>query len=149
MQIKHVLMTSDLSEESLHPFGGVLGLAREAGADVTLLAVVEDVKIAPHGAPFAPMLSDPNLGKEVEHAREVLEQQKSLFGEDQNIKVDVISAQNVAEGIVAYAETHNVDLIAISTHGRSGFRHLALGSVAEAVLRTSPIPVLSFRRIKK
>ena len=38
------------------------------------------------------------------------------------------------------------DLIAIGTHGRTGLKHLLLGSVAERVLRTSPVPVMTLRK---
>jgi nucleotide-binding universal stress UspA family protein len=39
----------------------------------------------------------------------------------------------------------NIDLIVISTHGRTGLAHMLIGSVAETVVRTSPCPVLTVR----
>jgi nucleotide-binding universal stress UspA family protein len=50
-----------------------------------------------------------------------------------------------AEEIVAAAKEEGVDLIAMSTHGRSGLGRLLFGSVAEAVLRHSEIPVFLMR----
>lgn len=50
-----------------------------------------------------------------------------------------------AEEIVAYAEETNVDLIAMATHGRTGLKRLMLGSVAERVLLSSPVPLLLVR----
>jgi nucleotide-binding universal stress UspA family protein len=47
--------------------------------------------------------------------------------------------------IVDYAETADVDLIVMGTHGRSGLGRLLLGSVAENVVRLSPVPVLTTR----
>jgi nucleotide-binding universal stress UspA family protein len=47
--------------------------------------------------------------------------------------------------IVRYARAHEIDLIAMGTHGRSGVKHLLLGSVAENVVRSSPCPVLTVR----
>jgi len=47
-----------------------------------------------------------------------------------------------AEEIVSYAEKNGVDLIIMSTHGRSGITRWALGSVADRVLRHSSTPVL-------
>ncbi len=47
--------------------------------------------------------------------------------------------------IVAEARRARVDLIAMSSHGRSGIREWAFGSVAERVLRTTNVPVLVFR----
>lgn len=50
-----------------------------------------------------------------------------------------------AHTIVALAEREGYDLIAMGTHGRSGFAHLLLGSVAEKVVRRSTRPVLTVR----
>lgn len=50
-----------------------------------------------------------------------------------------------AEEILAAAESMPADLIAISTHGYSGLRRLMMGSTAERVVRTAPMPVLSVR----
>ena len=49
------------------------------------------------------------------------------------------------ETIVSYADDHDVDLIAMGTHGRTGLSHTLLGSVAERVVRTSDVPVLTTR----
>ena len=47
--------------------------------------------------------------------------------------------------IVEVAEAEKVDLIVMATHGRTGFSHLFMGSVAERVVRTAPCPVLTIR----
>jgi len=47
--------------------------------------------------------------------------------------------------IVRYARTQNIDLIVLSTHGRTGLTHVIMGSVAESVVRTAPCPVLTVR----
>lgn len=53
-----------------------------------------------------------------------------------------------AEEIVRYAEIAEVDLIIMGTHGRTGFAHALMGSVAEQVVRTAPCPVLLVRAPK-
>ena len=45
--------------------------------------------------------------------------------------------------ILEYAQNNNIDLIIISTHGRSGISRWAFGSVADKVVRTSTVPVLT------
>lgn len=50
---------------------------------------------------------------------------------------------NPAEKILEYAKKNGVDLIIMSTHGRSGVVRWAMGSVADKVLRHSPVPVLT------
>ena len=52
---------------------------------------------------------------------------------------------NVVEELVDYLEEHEADLVVIATHGRSGVSRLFLGSVADRVLRASPVPVLMVR----
>lgn len=47
--------------------------------------------------------------------------------------------------IVRYARTHDIDVIVLATHGRSGLAHVLIGSVAESVVRTAPCPVLTVR----
>ncbi|AGN02731.1 universal stress protein UspA-like protein [Salinarchaeum sp. Harcht-Bsk1] len=51
------------------------------------------------------------------------------------------------EEIIAYAEDHDADLIAMGTNGRTGLsRFVAAGSTTERVVRASPVPVLTARR---
>jgi nucleotide-binding universal stress UspA family protein len=57
----------------------------------------------------------------------------------------MVSTGNAAEEIIRAAEETKVDLIAMSTHGRSGLRRLAFGSVTDKVLHHSKVPVLTVR----
>jgi nucleotide-binding universal stress UspA family protein len=50
-----------------------------------------------------------------------------------------------SEEIVAVADAEGVDLVAMATHGRTGFAHMLVGSVAERVLRHLTIPVMMLR----
>jgi nucleotide-binding universal stress UspA family protein len=54
----------------------------------------------------------------------------------------VVRTGKPAEEIIHYAKTNAVDLIIMSTHGRSGVSRLMLGSVAERIIRQSDIPIL-------
>jgi nucleotide-binding universal stress UspA family protein len=47
--------------------------------------------------------------------------------------------------IIRYAREHQIDLVTMGTHGRSGIKHLLMGSVAENVVRSAPCPVLTVR----
>ncbi len=63
-----------------------------------------------------------------------------------NIDVNIIvSSGNAAEEILKASEQVGADLIAMSTHGRSGWRRLAFGSITDKVLRGSRMPVLMVR----
>lgn len=61
---------------------------------------------------------------------------------DVSVLTDVYQGQP-AETIVEYADTYDVDLILMATHGRSGLRRYLLGSVTEKVVRTATTPVLT------
>ena len=52
----------------------------------------------------------------------------------------------VANSILQEVGSWPADLIVMGTHGRQGLSHLLMGSEAETVLRTSPVPVLLIRR---
>lgn len=66
-------------------------------------------------------------------------------GVDVKIK---IATGNAAEEIIKAADEMNANLIAMSTHGRSGISRWALGSVADRVVRVSSRPVLIIRAVK-
>lgn len=56
-----------------------------------------------------------------------------------------VQHRSVPEGILEYVRAQDIDLVVMGTRGRSGLRRLAMGSVAEAVLRRAPCPVLTVR----
>ena len=55
----------------------------------------------------------------------------------------VLVVGTAASAIVEYSRQNDVDLIVMNTHGRTGIRHMVLGSVAEKVVRTAACPVLT------
>ena len=57
----------------------------------------------------------------------------------------LVRSGDPAEGILGCAKAEGASLISMSTHGRSGVRRTLFGSVAEAVIRSSPLPVLIVR----
>lgn len=58
----------------------------------------------------------------------------------------VLLSAPIAEAIVSFARDFGTDLIVMSSHGRGGLGRLLQGSVAEAVARTAPCPVMIVRR---
>ncbi len=69
---------------------------------------------------------------------------ESLKSKGVTIKT-IVSTGNAADEILRAADQIKADLIAMSTHGRSGVRRLAFGSITDKVLRGSRIPVLMVR----
>lgn len=92
---------------------------------------------------------DDHVKKETEH----MNQQCSLYLNvvEQKLKQSGLSVTTQtalgrpAEQIIEYAEKNKVDVILMATHGRSGISRWAYGSVADKVLRSSPVPVMVIR----
>lgn len=147
--MKHILVTSDLSEASLRPLEAILQWPWSGDSRITLLHVVPELTVAPHGAPLAPPIVSPDLPAEMEEARKALAEQAKKLGGKLPIEAVVISSPNIPIAIDHYATQHDADIIAISTHGRTGWRHLIIGSVAEAVIRHSTVPVMTFPQGKE
>lgn len=61
-----------------------------------------------------------------------------------NYTINVFNDLTEEEGIIYFAESINADLIAMATHGRTGFAHVLAGSIAEDVVSHSRRPVLTF-----
>jgi nucleotide-binding universal stress UspA family protein len=76
-----------------------------------------------------------------EHAEAAVLQEVQREGFDERIHVTVRFGDPGHE-IVAYADEIEAGLIVVSSHGRTGIRHLLLGSVAERVVRLAHCPVL-------
>lgn len=62
-----------------------------------------------------------------------------------NYSVSIYNSQSIESGIIEFSNEINADLIAIETHGRTGFAHLINGSLAEDVVKHEPKPVLSIK----
>lgn len=75
----------------------------------------------------------------------------ALHAEAEPLEADGYTVQTVvhfgdpADAIIHYVAENPIDLIAMTTHGRSGLRRITAGSVATEVLHHSPVPVLLFR----
>ena len=61
-----------------------------------------------------------------------------------NFTINIFNDLSEEEGIIYFADSINADLIAMATHGRTGFAHVMAGSIAEEVVSHSKRPVLTF-----
>jgi nucleotide-binding universal stress UspA family protein len=79
----------------------------------------------------------------VREAQDELDEIARRLHEEHHITVnaDIVVSSRTAPSIIDYARAHDVDLIAMCTHGRGASR-LLVGSVADALLRGSGVPVL-------
>ncbi len=84
----------------------------------------------------------------VDAEREAEEAVERVVSEAERAGLDVTSTVKSGvphESIVEYATTADVDMIVMGTHGRTGLDHVVIGSIAERVVRTATIPVLTVR----
>jgi universal stress protein A len=142
MEFHHILAPTDFSEYSQQAIQYARELAQKFGATLMLLHVVELPPYPIEGLPPSHLAGT---------LLEDLEQQATsdlaqVLAKEAEVKV----VRRVVMGIpyrkiVEIAEAEKVDLIIMATHGRTGFSHLFMGSVAERVVRTAPCPVLTIR----
>ncbi|HUO65051.1 MAG TPA: universal stress protein [Terriglobales bacterium] len=123
MKMKEILVPTDFSAVSEAAVKVATAMARETGARLHLVHVV-------------PPATDPSLGSEQ------LTRFGRLFGQGLVVEIALLSGRAARE-IAKYARDKSIDLIVISTHGRTGVSRALLGSVAEAVVRLSPCFVLT------
>lgn len=120
-------------------------LARAEGHRIDLFHVVIGVLPSPNLAhPSAQELFTQVNRKEADAARRRLERLMSDLVPEAHQGESLLGDGPPAEAICKQAEA-GYDLAVVSTHGRTGLQHILLGSVAERVVRYSPIPVLVVR----
>ena len=136
-----IVLTTDLSEESLRAFAPARELADRLDLDVTLLAVLEDLPIEPAPGGLVGVVPDRS---ELRAAWEARLKELSLGLGERCRSVEVVDAADVPAAICEFAQGHSADYIAMATHGRSGLRRLLLGSVAEVVVRHATVPVVLY-----
>ena len=145
MIFRKILVPIDFSETAETALHYAKELARQAGAELILLHVLEDPMLL---AAWPVMSGGPAVetGDEGVAMREQLK--NLLTSEDRaQIKtaVHVIVGDPTGLAISRYAVEGEFELIVMGTHGRGALAHALLGSVAEQVVRSAPCPVLTIR----
>lgn len=143
---KKILVPLDGSPLAEKVLPHVRALAQCVGAEVVLLRVVPTPT---YEAVFADTLLTPAPPNDEHNARSHAEGYLQRVAFDyfpSEVRVIYeVSSGPVAETILDYASGIEADLIAMSTHGRSGLARLVLGSVADQIVRRSHLPVLLVR----
>lgn len=143
-----ILVPVDGSETSKRGLTEACRLAKEQGSILRCLHVLDEQYLTVNymGVMYMPDLLDRlrSNGKEV--LKEASEQARTSGVKAESVLRESAD-RRVADMIVDEAEAWAADLIVMGTHGRRGFRYLALGSDAESVVRNSPVPVLLVRTV--
>ncbi|MGE3164136.1 MAG: universal stress protein [Planctomycetota bacterium] len=150
--LRGVLCPSDASKLSEGAFPTAVDLCQRFHAPLHVLHVLEDLSAYPM-VEWA-FLPDQQINAVYEKAeadaRASIQQAVEQRCSSAAIVFDVnVRRGHAADGIVEEAKRTGSDLIVMMTHGRTGFEHSILGSVAERVARTATCPVLTLRVTKK
>jgi nucleotide-binding universal stress UspA family protein len=141
-----LLVPTDFSEYSDAALAHAFRLAKDRGARVVMLHVI-DARPTPNPlyAHYYPIPTPTQMRDAEAKASEALRLRiPDELRDADRVEVQVGHGAPAAE-ILRVAEERKASLIVIATHGRTGLRRLALGSVAERVVREAPCPVLVVR----
>lgn len=144
---QHILVAVDGSDTSDRALAEAIALAKDQQAALRIVYAIDEVNIN-LGAEFP---NPPEIeAAEVKSGLEILHQAQGaacaagVETSIQLIEIDKLGVR-IADAIVREALDWPADLIVAGTHGRSGLSHLLLGSVAEGLVRASPVPILLIR----
>ncbi|CAG1008222.1 Universal stress protein/MSMEI_3859 [Myxococcaceae bacterium] len=145
-RIKTILVPTDFSDDAalaIRTAERIFGPEEDDAKIVLVHAYHLPVEFTALGAvPVAPRL----FADAAEQARERLEEDAKRL-RSVGVQVETIAQEGYPPLVIEEAARNaNVDLIAMGTHGRTGLRHLLLGSTAERVVQHAPCPVLTIRR---
>jgi nucleotide-binding universal stress UspA family protein len=135
--IKRILVPVDFSEASLEALEHALDLAKTYTADIVLMNAIEPIHYPDPAAMF--------LADQKAFARAELDRLAEKLARRQVACRTILRVGPPHAEIVKAATDDHADMIVMSTHGRTGFSHLMMGSVAEKVVRASACPVLTVR----
>jgi nucleotide-binding universal stress UspA family protein len=157
LEFKRILVPLDFSENARAAQLAADAIAAKFGAEIALLHVVEN---APYQAfvergrlgsePLQQTLADAVPGSQTSVLiKDLVEEAKKRLAEYGGKRKPPyrtsVRQGHAVEEILGEIDDYKADLVVICTHGWTGLKHLMLGSVAEKVVRFSPVPVLTVK----
>ena len=142
IQLKRILLPSDFSELASESTKYACALAEQFNAELHMLYVHESIVVPEYamGIDWERLTQEAKKSAEM-HLSELLD---PAWAEERSVVIATAEGPPFLE-IIRYAKEHEIDLIVMATHGRSGLSHMLIGSVAEKVVRKAPCPVLTVR----
>ncbi len=150
--VKKILAPIDFSVHSMDAMRAAMELAKDVGAEVHLMHV-----IAPHHhfIPL-PLATSGEESRELVREAAMIEQaeqelariKKDDFGDSKKISTFAVVG-HPAQKLIDYAKEQAIDLIVMSTNGRSSVEHMLLGGTTEKIVRSAPCSVLVIRPRKQ
>lgn len=143
--IRRIMVPLDFSEYSKKALTYAVAFARQFGAHLTLITVIEP-RVYPVDTVIVPAAMEDGTMVAVEASRESIANIRNSI----DLPAGMVDEPLVVVGrpwaeITQEAARLSVDLIIMATHGYTGLKHVYMGSVAERVVRHAPCPVLVVR----
>jgi universal stress protein A len=141
LRLKSILVPIDFSKSSQKAFEYALPLARQFGGAITLVHAIEP-------PPYAMDLSyiPKSEGFPTASMKKELAELGNRMIDPELLKDVLVQVGSAFEVITNIARDYEVDLIVLTTHGKTGLKHVFMGSTAERVVRHAPCPVLVVRK---
>lgn len=141
MLFENILVPFDLSSLSNNAFKVALDIAQKYNSKITLLTCIEGD--AWHHKFYDARADSELLKKQSKTAKKYMEKlEDSANKVGVKIKLQILKSTSVVKDITTFAKSRKIDLIVMSSHGRTGLDKIILGSVANGVIQRSTIPVL-------
>lgn len=141
--MQRILVPTDFSEPAQTALKLGSMFAREFGSRLYLLHVVPE----PYAYPWGTELSTLPLNDILAQSEEAAHQHLDQLAAETGLPLDRVITRAVVgtpvDQVLALIADEKIDLVVLGTHGRGLVGHLLLGSVAERVVRRSPVPVLT------
>ena len=139
--MKKILVPFDGSGYSKKAYEKALEIAEKFESELIVMTVIQS-KISDSAGMSLTRMEE--IQDEEEDAASVMLKQLEDKAKAKNISfsIQIIHNPSSSEGIVNYADGNNVDLVVMGSHGRTGFRKIVLGSVANGVVGRAKCPVL-------
>ncbi len=141
----HILVPVDGSATSQLAVSKAIGMAKAFGSRLTAIFVIDPYPFTGVGTDFAYGQAE-YLSAATAEANAAIKATKAQFeAAGMAVETSVVESHSAWRGIVQAAATLPADLIVMGSHGRSGLEKLVLGSVAQAVLSHTHLPVMVVR----
>jgi nucleotide-binding universal stress UspA family protein len=143
---KRILVPVDGSPTSLCGLQEAIRLAKDQGAGLRLVHVIDEFLM---NSPYAPTFDYQAFLTALRDAGNSILQKAQTLAREQGVQAESELHETIggrtADKIIEAAQRWSADLIVMGTHGRRGVHRLLMGSDAELVLHSTPVPVLMIR----
>lgn len=144
MKFNKILVPIDFSEYSERAFNYALALSGQFGSRLTLINIDELFRsVYPEDG-----MQLYNIEETAQKRIELIQSQLQKYiqqAAEKNIPATyaIVRGDSVSEKLLEHIEQNQYDMVVMGTHGRTGLKHIFLGSIAEKIVRLSPAPVLT------